>query len=70
MMIDCSKEEVQGNITKTNEVIRAAHVVGVSVEAEVGELERTDEIGERIVNKNLASVDDVQEFVAGGPSQQ
>jgi ketose-bisphosphate aldolase len=65
VMIDCSKEAIQDNITKTNEVIRAAHVVGVSVEAEVGELERMDEAGAKIMNKNLASVDDVQEFVAG-----
>ena len=35
------------------------------MEAEVGELERLDETGASTENKNLASVDDVREFVAG-----
>jgi ketose-bisphosphate aldolase len=65
VMLDCSREKIQDNITKTNEVIRAAHAVGVSVEAEVGELERLDETGATSGNKNLASVNDVQEFIAG-----
>jgi fructose/tagatose bisphosphate aldolase len=39
--------------------------VGVSVEAEVGELQRLDAGGEVKENKNLASVADVQEFTAG-----
>lgn len=65
VMLDCSSDAVHENITKTNEVIRAAHAVGVSVEAEVGELARLDETGAVAENKNLASVDDVEEFVAG-----
>lgn len=64
VMLDCSQDPIQENIAKTNEVIRAAHVVGVSVEAEVGELSRLDETGAVTENKNLASVDDVDEFTS------
>ena len=65
VMLDCSSDSIEDNIIKTNQVIRAARAVGVSVEAEVGELARLDESGAVAENKNLASVDDVTEFVAG-----
>lgn len=65
VMLDCSSDRIEDNIAKTNLVIRAAHAAGVSVEAEVGELARLDETGAVAENKNLASVDDVTEFVTG-----
>ncbi len=61
VMLDCSTETLEENIRGTNEVIKAAHAVGVSVEAEVGELQRLDD-GVVKENKNLASVEDVVKF--------
>ncbi len=63
VMLDCSTDSLDENIRKTNEVIRMAHATGVSVEAEVGELQRLDGDGAAAENKNLASVEDVQKFV-------
>ena len=65
VMLDCSRESIQENIKKTNEVLKAAHAVGVSVEAEVGELLRLDEDGVAAENKNIANVKDVREFLEG-----
>ena len=65
VMLDCSTESIEENVRKTAEVIRAAHAVGVSVEAEVGELQRMGEDGGIAENKNLASVEDVRAFTAG-----
>ena len=62
VMLDCSKDPIQDNIEYTNEVIKAAHAVNVSVEAEVGELARLDAGGHQAENKNLASVEDVKAF--------
>jgi ketose-bisphosphate aldolase len=62
VMLDCSMDKIEENIRKTNEVIRCAKVVGVSVEAEVGELQRLDKDGNIKENKNLASVEDVKKF--------
>lgn len=64
VMLDCSKDSISDNIKKTNEVIKAAHAVGVSVEAEVGELLRLDDISAGTKNKNLANVADVKEFTS------
>lgn len=58
VMIDCSTETIPKNIEITSEVIRAAHALGVSVEAEVGELGK---LGQE--SKNLANVKDVKEFL-------
>ncbi len=63
VMLDCSKDSLQDNITKTNDVIRCAHAVDVSVEAEVGELQRLDADGGMDENKNLANVEDVKTFL-------
>ncbi len=65
VMLDGSRDPVDENIAKTNEVIRMAHATGVSVEAEVGELQRLDADGGIKENKNLANVEDVQRFVGG-----
>ncbi len=64
VMLDCSKDSIEDNISKTNEVIRCAHAVDVSVEAEVGELQRLDADGGMEESKNLASVKDVKTFLA------
>jgi len=65
VMIDGSMEPVEKNIQITNEVIKAAHAIGVSVEAEIGELARLDEEGRQISNKNIASLDDIKQFLEG-----
>ncbi|MBN1411026.1 MAG: class II fructose-bisphosphate aldolase [Spirochaetales bacterium] len=65
VMLDCSKDSIEENINKTNEVIKAAHAAGVSVEAEVGELQRLDADGNAGPNKNLANVADVSRFTEG-----
>lgn len=62
VMLDCSTEPIAENIRKTNEVIQAAHAIGVSVEAEVGELARVDTKEEQTQSQNLASVQDVEAF--------
>ena len=63
VMLDCSADPIDENIAKTNDVIRMAHACGVSVEAEVGELQRLDADGSVQENHNLANVDDVRRFV-------
>lgn len=63
VMLDCSHGPIEENIRKTNEVIKAARAVGVSVEAEVGQLLRLDEVEDGAVNKNIASVADVTKFI-------
>lgn len=64
VMLDCSSDSLEENIRKTNEVTRCAHASGVSVEAEVGELQRLDGDGAISENKNLANVEDVKKFVS------
>lgn len=63
VMLDCSCDSLDDNIKNTNEVIRMAHATGVSVEAEVGELQRLDGPDAGKENQNLANVDDVKKFV-------
>jgi ketose-bisphosphate aldolase len=64
VMLDCSHDSIDDNIKNTNEVIRMAHSTGVSVEAEVGELQRLDDLNVGKENQNLANVEDVKKFVA------
>jgi ketose-bisphosphate aldolase len=65
VMLDCSAESIKDNIKHTNEIIRAAHALGISVEAEVGELVRLDDPDSIKKNKNIASVEDIKKFVDG-----
>jgi fructose-bisphosphate aldolase class II len=44
VMIDCSKEPFEENVRVTAEVVKMAHAVGVSVEAELGYLGTASEI--------------------------
>ena len=46
VMIDCSKLPFEENIKITSEVVKMAHAVGVSVEAELGHLGAAQEIGD------------------------
>jgi ketose-bisphosphate aldolase len=64
VMLDNCHDSIEENARKTNEVIRAARAVGVSVEAEVGELQRLDDTNAAMDNKNLANVEDVKKFTA------
>ena len=65
VMLDCSSDSIQDNILKTNEILKAAHSVNVSVEAEVGELQRLDDMTSSYENKNIANVKDVKEYLEG-----
>jgi ketose-bisphosphate aldolase len=64
VMIDFSTRSLADNIAATREVIAAAGPAGVSVEAEIGELQRNDE-GPPAEPKNLVNPADVREFLAG-----
>ncbi len=65
VMLDCSADPIAENIRRSNEVIKFCHALQIPVEAEVGELVRLDGGGQPLTNKNLASVADVREFLAG-----
>ena len=63
VMIDYSKKPLEENIAVTQEVIRIARPLGISVEAEIGELQRLEELGEKSEPKNLVNPQDVKEFL-------
>lgn len=63
LMIDGSAKPIEENAALTNEVIKTAHCFNVPVEAEIGELLRLDDSGAQMENKNVASVDDVKNFL-------
>ncbi|TCL57858.1 fructose-bisphosphate aldolase class II/tagatose 1,6-diphosphate aldolase GatY/KbaY [Hydrogenispora ethanolica] len=65
IMLDCSAESIADNIRHTHEVLKFCRALAIPVEAEVGELVRLDAGGQALANKNLASVEDVREFLAG-----
>ncbi|MEI7850938.1 MAG: class II fructose-bisphosphate aldolase [Kiritimatiellales bacterium] len=64
LMLDCSSESIEDNAKHTNEVIKAAHAIGIPVEAEVGELARNDGSGNMVEAKNIANVEDIKKFVS------
>ncbi len=64
LMLDCSSESIEDNAKHTNEVIKAAHAIGIPVEAEVGELARNDGSGNAVETKNIANVEDIKKFVS------
>ncbi len=64
VMIDYSTRPLAENIEVTKEVIRVARPLGISVEAEIGELQRLDESGATQENKNMVNPDDVAEFLS------
>ena len=62
VMIDYSKKPIEDNIRITREVIKMAVPHGISVEAEIGELQRTDADANQ-EPKNLVDVEDVRRFL-------
>ncbi len=64
VMIDASKEPFEENIAQTKEVVKAAHSVGVSVEAELGKLVGTED-DVTVTEKEAAMTDpeEAAEFV-------
>lgn len=64
VMIDYSKRELDENIAITCQVADIAHPLEISVEAEVGELLRSDGKGGYLECKNLASVENVKRFTS------
>lgn len=63
VMIDYSMRPLVENIEVTKEVIRIARPLGISVEAEIGELQRIEEGGGVQENKNMVDPDDVATFL-------
>ena len=64
LMYDGSAFLVEENAAKTNEVLRAAHAVGVPVEAEIGELARLDDAGNLTGSSNTAQPEDVRRYLS------
>jgi len=64
LMYDGSGFSVEENAARTNEVLRAAHAVGVPVEAEIGELARLDDAGNLTGSSNSAQPDDVRRYLS------
>ena len=64
VMIDGSQKSIQENAAMTQSVVKVARVFGVPVEAEVGELQRLDNEGVMLENKNIADSEQVREFLS------
>lgn len=64
VMIDGSQKSIQENAAMTQSVVNVARVFGVPVEAEVGELQRLDNEGVMLENKNTADPEQVREFLS------
>jgi fructose-bisphosphate aldolase class II len=65
IMFDASGLPLEGNITRTREVVELAHAAGVSVEAELGHVGGGDESGAGIALESvLTRVEDAARFVA------
>jgi ketose-bisphosphate aldolase len=67
VMIDYSTKPLAENIQATSRVIAAARARGVSVEAELGELQRTQGDGPASAAKNLVDPKHVEQFLAEAP---
>lgn len=63
LMYDGSAYGVEENARRTETVIRAAHAVGVPVEAEIGELARLDEQGRMTGASNAADPENVRRYL-------
>ena len=59
VMIDASKHELEENIRLTKEIVRIAHAVGVSVEAELGKIGGTED--QIVVSEAEATYTDPEE---------
>ncbi len=63
VMYDGSLLPIEENAKNTNEVIKYAHERGVTVEAEIGELLRLDQIQAGQTTTNTVKVEDVKKFL-------
>lgn len=63
IMYDGSALPVEENAARTQEVIKACHVFGVPVEAEIGELVRVDDKGNIIGSSNVVEPENVKRFL-------
>lgn len=61
VMFDGSKLSLEDNIAVTKDVVRAAHAVGVSVEAELGAIGGTED--GQTAKANLVDVEDARKFL-------
>lgn len=64
VMIDGSKMPIQENAALTQSVVQVARVFDVPVEAEIGELQRLDNEGVMLENKNIADPEQVRQFLS------
>ncbi len=64
VMIDYSTRSLTQNIAVTSEVIALARGRGVTVEAEIGELQRNEEGAGTHENRNMVDPEDVRTFLA------
>lgn len=64
VMIDGSQKPTIENASLTQEVVKVAHAFGVPVEAEIGELQRLDDAGVMLENKNIADPEQVRQFLS------
>lgn len=63
VMIDGSQKPTEENAAMTQEVVKVAHAFDVPVEAEIGELQRLDNAGIMLENKNIADPELVRQFL-------
>ena len=63
VMIDGSQKPTEENAAMTQEVVKVAHAFDVPVEAEIGELQRLDNAGVMLENKNIADPELVRQFL-------
>jgi ketose-bisphosphate aldolase len=63
IMYDGSKLSIEENAAATWEIIKACHVFGVPVEAEIGELARLDSQGNIEGTSNVVDPENVKEFL-------
>jgi len=62
-MYDGSALSIELNAANTEEIVKACHVFGIPVEAELGELARIDEKHEKTTLTNLVSSESIKEFL-------
>lgn len=64
VMIDGSQNPIEENAAVTQSVVKVARVFEVPVEAEIGELQRLDNDGAVLENKNIADPEQVRQFLS------
>lgn len=64
VMIDGSQKPIKENAAVTQSVVKVAQAFEVPVEAEIGELQRLDNDGAVLENKNIADPEQVRQFLS------